>query len=112
MGRFTAVIFDVDADTYFHVICSAPKAEDVEEIAKKRILERAVEKGDLKWSEYADLSDALDNCDVNTVAVFAGDHPNLIENVDVVKLVISEGWQLNLPDNAFGDDTNEETDDE
>lgn len=99
MERFTTVVYDVDEEEYMIFVVSARSADDVENVVKEQLFERALHDADITWGDVDyDIEQARETVTLDTIAVFKGDHPNLIvPDPEVEYIVVREGWTLTVP---------------
>lgn len=82
MARFTAIVDDEGANEYKRYVLDARSADDVHLKLLQWEYERSTKAGeidkvpDINLESQSELEDAV--TDFNLIAVFAGDHPNLI----------------------------------
>lgn len=91
-SRFTAIVRDDENSQYYDIILSAYGADDVEDTCRAFLYDKAIEEGSIEAGGGESLPELSSMCDI--VAVFAGDHPNLVtpDNISIERLVIPDNY--------------------
>ena len=99
MNRYTAIIWDAaDEENFvFHLSAAAP--EDCEAKIKHWQFQKAVNDGDTDFDDVDVESDIEAAVDLDVLAVFPGEHENLIAGESGVETrTIPENWVITIPD--------------